>query len=269
MENIFDNPIDEVIKSRHSVRNYEDKLIPKDLIKKIEHYIENIDNPFGKKVRIKLIKKDNSSNDLKLGTYGVIKGAKYYLAVACKNEDFALEALGYTFEKAVLYCTSLGLGTVWLGGTFNKGEFAKAMNVGSNEIMPIVSPLGYEGGKKSFLASLMGNNNKKRKSYGEVFFNNNFDTPLLKEDEKDYSEVLEMVRIAPSAMNKQPWRILKVGNDFDFYTEGNKDFSKIDIGIALCHFHLAAKEKGLDGEFKILDNISKDKYNYIISWIRK
>lgn len=269
MGNIFKVSIDEVIRSRHSVRNYEDKLISQDLIKNIEDYIENIDNPFGNKVRVKLIKKDDSNKDLKLGTYGVIKGARYYLSVACENEEFGLEALGYTFEKVVLYCTSLGLGTVWLGGTFNKGEFAKAMNIGSNEIVPIVSPLGYEGGKKSFLASIMGNNNNKRKDYSEVFFNNNFNTPLSKEVAKEYSEVLEMVRIAPSAMNKQPWRILKSGNEFHFYRDGNNNFNKIDIGIALCHFHLTAKENGLDGEFKILENRLESKYNYVISWISK
>lgn len=74
--------------------------------------------------------KNDSDKDLKLGTYGVIKGANHFLIAACENDDLSLMALGYTFEKLVLYCTSLCLGTVWLGGTFNKGEFAKAINLG-------------------------------------------------------------------------------------------------------------------------------------------
>lgn len=76
----------------------------------------------------------------------------YYLI----NFYLYLIALGYSLEKVILYCTSLGLGTVWLGGTFNKGNFAKAVNLKENEILPIVSPVGYEGGKKSLFAKVVG-----------------------------------------------------------------------------------------------------------------
>lgn len=76
----------------------------------------------------------------------------YYLI----NFYLYLIALGYSLEKVILYRTSLGLGTVWLGGTFNKGNFAKAVNLKENEILPIVSPVGYEGGKKSLFAKVVG-----------------------------------------------------------------------------------------------------------------
>lgn len=76
----------------------------------------------------------------------------YYLI----NFYLYLIALGYSLEKVIIYCTSLGLGTVWLGGTFNKGNFAKAVNLKENEILPIVSPVGYEGGKKSLFAKVVG-----------------------------------------------------------------------------------------------------------------
>lgn len=81
---------------------------------------------------------------MKLGTYGIIKGAKYYLTVACEKNDFSLEALGYSLKKIVLYCTSLGLRTVWMGGTFKKSEFNKAMNITECEKFPVVLML-YHG----------------------------------------------------------------------------------------------------------------------------
>lgn len=267
MNTIFNKPIREIIELRHSVRNYEDKPLEKDVIDKIETYISETTNPFNGKVKIKLIKKDQSNKDVKLGTYGVIRGANYYLAVASEKGDLNLESLGYVFEKVVLYCTSLGLGTVWLGGTFSKSSFAKAMNLKENETISIVSPLGYEGGKKSLLASLMGSNNKKRKNYNEVFFNNDFNNPLSMEECEKYGEVLEMVRIAPSAMNKQPWRILKIGNEFHFFSDGKIEMNRIDMGIAFLHFHLMAKEQGLSGEFKIADPKINSKYAYVMSWI--
>jgi nitroreductase len=270
MANTFNKPINEIIKKRHSVRSYENTGIPKDVKEKLEVYLDEINNsegPFGGKVKIQLVQKDDTDKATKLGTYGVIKGANYYLAVAYKKSNYDLEDLGFLFEKVILYCTSLDLGTVWLGGTFNKGNFAKAMELKEDEKLPIVSPVGIEGGKKSILARMFGSNTFKRKDFAQIFFYENFDTPLMPEEAKEYSEVLEMARIAPSAMNKQPWRILKDGNAYHIYSEGKIEMSRIDIGICICHFYLAAKEKGLKGEIKVLSGREDNKYKYVASWI--
>jgi len=270
MNTTFNKPINEIIKKRHSVRNYENTGISKDVKEKLQSYLDEINSsegPFGGRAKIQLVEKDDTDKEIKLGTYGVIKGANHYLAVAYKKSKHDLEDLGFLFEKVILYCTSLGLGTVWLGGTFNKGNFAKAMQLKEDEILPIVSPVGVEGGKKSILARIFGSNTFKRKDFGEIFFNKNFDTPLKPEDAKEYNEVLEMVRIAPSAMNKQPWRILKDGNNYHIYSEGKIEMSRIDIGICICHFYLSAKEKGLKGEIKVLSCREDNKYKYVASWI--
>ncbi|BCZ45442.1 nitroreductase [Clostridium gelidum] len=270
MNTTFNEPINEIIKKRHSVRNYENTGISKDVKEKLQVYLDEINNsvgPFGGKVKIQLFEKDDTNKEIKLGTYGVIKGASYYLAVAYKKSNYDLEDLGFLFEKVILYCTSLGLGTVWLGGTFNKGNFAKAMELKEDEKLPIVSPVGIEGGKKSILARMFGSNTFKRKEFTEIFFYENFDTALIPKDCKEYTEVLEMVRIAPSAMNKQPWRILKDGNNYHIYSEGKIEMSRIDIGICICHFYLAAKEKGLKGEIKVLIGKEDNKYKYVASWI--
>lgn len=269
MSNIYSKPVEDLVKIRHSVRSYDSSVLSEEIINKIESYISSVDNPFGKNIRIKLIQKDDSNKELKLGTYGVIKGANYFLAAACEKDDLSLIALGYTLEKAILYCTSLGLGTVWLGGTFNKGEFAKAMNLNEKEILPIVAPVGYEGGKKSLLATLFGDNSKKRKDFSEICFNKDFNTSLTPSDADKYFEPLEMLRFAPSAINKQPWRILKEDDNIHFYLNNNKEMNKIDIGIALCHFHLTSMEKNISGEFKTLNspNNQDDKLTYITSWI--
>jgi hypothetical protein len=270
MNNTFNKPINEIIKKRHSVRSYENTGIPKGVKEKLEAYLDEINNsvgPFGGKVKVKLVEKDDTNKAMKLGTYGVIKGANYYLAVAYKKSNYNLEDLGFLFERVILYCTSLGLGTVWLGGTFNKGNFAKAMELKEDEILPIVSPVGIEGGKKSILSRMFGSNTFKRKDFAQIFFNENFDTSLTYEEAKEYSEVLEMVRFAPSAMNKQPWRILKDGNIYHIYSEGKIEMSRIDIGICICHFYLAAKEKGLKGEIQVLSGKEDNKYKYVASWI--
>jgi len=126
--------------------------------------------------------------------------------------------------------------------------------------------------KNLFFATLMGNNSNKRKPYSEIFFNKNFDTPLEPNTSDEYFKPLEMLRLAPSAVNKQPWRVLKEDNNIHFYLTTLKGLTKIDIGIALCHFHLAAIENNVSGEFVSLNSIKnkQDKnFTYVISWTNK
>ena len=50
------------------------------------------------------------------------------------------------------------------------------------------------------------------------------------------------------------------------------NIKNIDIGIAMCHFDLTCKEKGIKGEFKIVNpHISQipKHYKYIITWIKE
>ena len=261
--------IKEIIKARYSVRNYDSKTLSDEIINKINSYIKDLTNPFNREVKIKLIEKSTDHGEIKLGTYGVIKGAKYFFVSACRKDALDLIALGYSLEKVILYCTSLGLGTVWLGGTFNRSNFSKVINLQDDETIPIVAPVGYEGGKKSLLGSLIGNNKNKRKEFSKLFFNENFDTPLTEDAAKEYFEPLEMIRLAPSAINKQPWRVVKKDDRIDFYVAyGN--LSNVDIGIALCHFHLTTIENNLSGEFKVItpEKDSKE-FTYIMSWIKK
>ena len=63
-------------------------------------------------------------------------------------------------------------------------------------------------------------------------------------------EALEMVRWAPSAVNKQPWRAVIDGRQAHFYEKKSKgyvdatgwDLQKVDIGIVLYHFAYAFDE---------------------------
>lgn len=84
----------------------------------------------------------------------------------------------------------------------------------------------------------------------KLFFSGSFDNPL--DVGGDISELMEMVRWAPSAVNKQPWRIVVCGDKYHFYEKKDKgyisektgDLQKIDIGIALCHFIMGMEEQG-------------------------
>ena len=86
-----------------------------------------------------------------------------------------------------------------------------------------------------------------------------------------------MLQLAPSATNQQPWRVLKEGNAYHFYETHPANLSvdetrikRVDLGIALSHFHQTALEKNLHGKFEKLPQehirIPDDTW-YGISWL--
>lgn len=171
------------------------------------------------------------------------------------------EAYGYAFEKLILAAQSLGLGTVWIGGTMNRSIFEKAMALETDEVMPCVTPVGYTAAKMSIREGLMRKAVKAdwRMPFEELFFDGAWSAPLTAEKAGALAYPLEMVRLGPSAVNKQPWRAVVMDDAVHFYLKRNKDFAigksgdmqKIDTSIALCHFDLAAQEAGLNPQFQL------------------
>jgi len=274
--------ITRIIKERTSVRTYNNRALDKNIINKLNEFIKSIKGPFSPKVRFKFINLQGDVNGAKLGTYGVIKGTSNYIGVAVEKGYMDLEELGFEMESLVLYGKSIGLGTCWMAGTFKKSEFHKVMELKENEIFAVISPIGYPSEKKGMVEKFIRFQAKcdTRKPWSELFFLEDFNTPLTQiEDLGEMKQVLENVRLAPSAVNKQPWRILKSGNNFHFFkigknspeVEGYKNY-KMDMGIAMCHFDLSCIEFGIKGKFIKDKSDLKEKsedYQYVISWIQE
>ena len=81
---------------------------------------------------------------------------------------------------------------------------------------------------------------------------------MTKADAGIYEDALEMLRLAPSATNSQPWAVVKEGNKFHFFcnyknsiSEEMKKIKHLDLGIALAHFHQTAMSDGLSGELEV------------------
>lgn len=277
----LEKSISEIIRDRSSIRTYNECEIDECKIDDIKEFMKTLEGPFKENIRFKWISSQEHLKGEKIGTYGIIKGCDNFIAVAYENGEMALEELGYEVEKLILYITSLGLGTCWIGGTFNKGEFSKTMELKENETLPIITPVGKSAEKKRFLEVAMRflAKSKKRKEWYEIFFSRDFAVPLTPViDLGNFKEVLENVRLSPSALNKQPWRIVKDSKKFHFYINGGKkkyddltfDIHRIDMGIAMCHFDLTCRKLGLKGEFikcyPDIKNIPKNT-EYVVSWV--
>ncbi len=131
----------------------------------------------------------------------------------------------------------------------------------------------------------------RRLPVSQLFFENGFGEPLDPERAGGYAAALDAVRMAPSATNKQPWRVVRErvagspGSSWHFFLTRTRayrkngplfrvlriaDLQRVDLGIAMCHFELVAREHGLPGSWVVSDpNIPLPDRDteYVVTWV--
>ena len=249
--------IAKLIRARRSVRTFDGQALRAEDTAHLTEFTRRIENPYEIPVEFRLLdaKRDGLSSP-------VITGTTQFIGAKIKHMPHAEEAFGYSFEMLVLYAQSLGIGTTWIAGTMDRAAFEHAMMLAPDEMMPCVSPLGYPAAKQSLREAMMRKGVKadSRLSFEELFFDGS-GAPLQPENAGVMREPLELVRLAPSAVNKQPWRVFVADSCAHFYKKSGTGFTslaagdlqKVDLGIALCHFALGAEECGLALTFAVGD----------------
>ena len=266
----------DTIRKRRSVRTFDGSSLRTEDAQKIFDFAERQENPYDIPITWKIL--DSKKHGL---NSPVIIGTDLYIAGKMYRVPHAEEAFGYAFEKIVLFAETLGVGTTWIAGTMNRDAFERAMEVSDDEVLPCVSPLGYPAEKMSLRETMMRKGIKadSRLDFEELFFEGSFDKPLTEDSAGRLFEAFEAVRLAPSAVNKQPWRAVCCEGKVHFYEKRSKgyvsgngwDLQKIDMGIALCHFELAARECGLEVSLEIADPAvpAPDNMQYIATYLLK
>ncbi len=280
----------DAIRSRYSCRTFQNiPLSVKNKSELLQYIIEHQTGPFGAMSRFQIGTVKSGLAILKrLNTYGFIKGTDEFLvgAMTSSTNGLELEEFGYVLERIILRATSLGLGTCWMGGTFRKSIFRKMISLKDDEILPAVIAVGYPAEKRGFADQAIRGFVKatRRKPWENLFFFEDFSTPLIKEETDTFLTPLEMLRLAPSASNRQPWRIVKDSDRWHFFlqrTEGYQDqailkmtdkadLQRIDIGIAMCHFELTLNEMEMTGKWQIKSpqiSLPNDLIEYKVSWV--
>jgi nitroreductase len=271
----------DVIRRRVSCRSFDGRPLENNMKETLRTFFrENTRGPFGNALRFELIDLTEAERaELKsLGTYGVIKGASLFIAGAVVKGARAMEDYGFGMERNILFATTLGLGTCWLGGTLNRAGFARKIALTPDEQMPAITPVGYPAEKRSLTdrAFRFMAKSDRRKPWAELFFDGRPGNPLAKENAGAQGEALEAVRIGPSASNRQPWRIVCEGTSCHFFLARTPGYDKmlgeirlqeVDMGIALCHFELAASELGIGGSWQqVKTGCNTRTWEYVVSW---
>jgi nitroreductase len=281
---VFNSNISELITRRYSCRSFEDRLIEEQKNKALSDFLSNLTTPDFPSIRLRLLHKKEmkKENLFTTGTYGLIRGANTFIAgIIQLIRPMPWEDFGYLMEKAVLMATDMGINTCWIGGIFDRKTCARVLDIRKNEMVPAVIAMGYAAPRKTLRdrVTRWSSGGDRRKPPGQLFFSQNLEHPLKYDEIGDHKMCLENVRLAPSASNKQPWRIILASGSYHFYLNRDPVYSKliprvdlqrIDMGIAMFHFEQTAREAGLD--FKTChDNPDlKDlpaRFEYIVSYL--
>lgn len=207
----------DLMKERHSVRQYSDKKIDGDVKTKLDTYVASINEESGLSMQI-FYNEPNCFNSM-LAHYGKFSNVKNYIAIVGKKEE--QEKAGYYGEKLVLKCQELGLNTCWVALTHGKVN----VQTKPQQKLLILIALGY--GTNTGVAH-------KSKPIKE----------LCKEDAYPewFMKGMEAVSLAPTAMNQQKF-LFEMKNG-QVYAKALRGFySKIDLGIVKYHFEAITGHK--------------------------
>ncbi len=213
----------DTIFKRKSIRRYQiDKPVPNPEIEAIKRVLDNV-RPLFPNVRCEfqfLEAKDVGAMAVK---------APHYIACLTDDQPGALENAGYTLQHADLYLSSRGIGCCWCG-------MASPRVDRSSGLTPAIT-LAFGFSSEPLYRP---NTEFKRKPISDIL------------DGDCSLELAEAVRVAPSAMNSQPWKLISAGKKIIVAREKLNPIKAIimdkmnavDVGIAVCHLGLAAEKLG-------------------------
>jgi len=202
----------DVIRSRHSVRQYKDDVIEEEKRLILDNLINECNKESG--LNIQACYDEVEAFNTFMAHYGRFKNVKNYIAIVGKKDTG--EQVGYYGEKLVLKAQELGLNTCWVALTYGKSKVK--VNVNENEKIICVIALGY-GVNQGFP--------RKSKEVKDVVVG---DVPTWA------IEGVEACLLAPTAINQQKFKIIFEGDKVSIVKKGLGFYTDVDLGIVKYHF---------------------------------
>ena len=209
----------EAIEARRSVRSYTDRKIEGEALEELRGAVAECNRDGDMSIRLCLDEPDAFSG--MMARYGKFKNVRNYIALIGKKEESLEEKSGYYGEKIVLRAQQLGLNTCWVAMSYSRGK--SAAKAGPGEKLLMVISLGYgdtQGVRhKSKALEKLGN---VEGGAPEWFISG-----------------VRAAQLAPTAMNQQKFRFELDGATVRAIA-GSGLYTKVDLGIAKCHFEIGA-----------------------------
>lgn len=210
----------DLIKQRHSVRQYKDEKIEEVKRKELNDYIAEINAESG--LNIQACFDEKEAFDAFMARYGKFENVKNYVVLIGKKG--ADEKIGYYGEKIVLKVQELGLNSCWVALTYSKKKTKVTRNKGEKIYCTLAIGYGKHRGVQHKCKSIENVSN------------------YLSEMPEWFKNGVESALLAPTAMNQQKFKFIYDNGVVDAKA-GVGFYTKIDLGIAKCHFEIGANKK--------------------------
>ena len=159
--------------------------------------------------------------------------APHYLIIRSEKIKNCLQNAGYIGEMAVLWLTARGIGSCWQSSLEAEKDFP--------DVLPYITCVAFGPTKELFRTSPAEIRKKKRLSavaYGDMA--------------SPRDKIMELTWMAPSCMNMEPVRYLVDTHRIHIYRKNNRIlkfnqfnyFQCLDVGVAMAHMEVAAKQYG-------------------------
>lgn len=219
----------EAAAKRISRRSYIPEFISNEKKNALNAVIDDIVTRSGLNIRLM---EDGENCFSLIKSYGMFSGVKSYFAFAGNRNDPKMrEKIGYFGEELVLEATKLGLGTCWVGASYDKSS--SAFKPKENEDFICVISVGEVGEKTVKEKALEKTIKTKRKSPAEI-------SKIIGEAPEWFLKGVECASNAPSARNKQPIVFEFCRGKASAYSTADAGYNQIDLGIAEYHFELGS-----------------------------
>lgn len=212
---------------RHSVRHYEDKQIPKEILDKINKKVNEINSLSDLDIQVVVNEKEAMA-----GFEPRLTGAKNYLSFVGKKDDPKLEEkVGYFGEELVLFLTNLGLGSLWVAGSMHLDKVIYKAN--EDETLVLIIAFGFASDNGiAHISKSLNELSKINDNSPEWFVNG-----------------IKEVSLAPSAMNRQNFYFTYIDENkvlVDALPNNPPRWAKVDRGIAIYHFEIGSGKKVIE-----------------------
>ena len=224
------------IEMRSSRRSYKNIGLDKETCEIIKDMVDYVNN----KANLNFVFVEDASF-----AFTIFTGRFSCVAVCGPDTIEAREACGYYGETIVLQCAYHGLGTCWVGGTYNENKMLESLDLPKKVRLYGVITIGYVSPKKSILENAFYKaTHKSNKPYQKMFEVCDEKLP------DDYEYAMKLVEAAPSAVNRRPVKFRYEKGIISASVDEPYSDKSIDFGIAKLHFQLGMSARGIKGEWK-------------------
>lgn len=241
-----------VIESRRSRRRFESKPLKPKVLNQISSCCKKF-QPFPDARAVLVTKSPDRVFKGAIGSYGKIKGATAFVAFIGNMESRSVhEHVGYNGEGIVLEAEAMGLNTCWVGGLFKPEVVESLITIGKDERVLAVAPIGFAPKRLSFEEKVLA-------GFGLTYRRKPLSKLVIGLKQSEWPEWiklgLEAARLAPSRVNRQPWRFhvekesIVVAADSDSMKIEAGTSERLCCGIAMLHIELAALHCGISGSW--------------------